>query len=87
QVLSAMERGKEPGRVRCELKRRMYDEIRHRVMARRQGREDEPLINLVREVVYGPAPEHYVSPISAMNMYYSYVRNLHKNGNYGKERV
>lgn len=74
RVVTALAKGK-PMSAKTELsKRRMYEEILRRVEAMRPGREDEPLVNLVREVVYTPAPEHYISAISAMNMYYSHIR-------------
>jgi len=77
RVLSALAKGK-PFGAGVELsKRRMYEEIRRRVDTLRRGREGEPLVHLVREVVYEPAPEHYISAVSAMNMYYSHLRSKH----------
>lgn len=74
RVVAAMDAGK-PVFEKMELsKRRMYAEIQRRVAALRPGREGEPLMALVRDVVYEPAPEHYISAVSAMNMYYKHLR-------------
>lgn len=74
-VLGAMARGNGVGCNARLPKMRMYEEIRRRVEELRQSREGESLVGLVREVVYGPAPEHYISAVSAMNMYYAYLRS------------
>lgn len=78
RVLSAMAKGEILSSATELSKRRMYEEINRRVEALRPNRETEPLVNLVREVVYEPAPEHYISPVTAMNMYYEHLRFKHK---------
>lgn len=83
RVLAAMAKGGNFGNETELSKRRMYEEINRRVSAIRPGRENEPLVNIVREVVYEPAPEHYISPITAMNMYYGHLRTKHKTSSNG----
>lgn len=74
RVLASMAAGRPVLEGMEASKRRMYVEIQRRVDALRPGRENEPLVALVRDVVYEPAPEHYISAVSAMNMYYDYLR-------------
>lgn len=75
RVVSALSKGCGAIEGMDGAKRRMYEEIWRRVEALRPGREGEPLVSLVREVVYEPAPEHYVSAVTAMNMYYGHLRS------------
>ena len=79
RVISAMFGGAGlPQRMEMS-KRRMYEEIFRRTQALRRGRgKSLPLAHAVREVVYQPAPEHYMSPVSAMNMYYAHLRGKQK---------
>ncbi|MCC8072158.1 MAG: hypothetical protein LIO90_10200 [Bacteroidales bacterium] len=60
------------------LKREMFEEIHRRVILLRQQRPESCLFELVKEVVWQPAPKYYLSPLTARRLYYHYRMTLEK---------
>ena len=63
-MVSRMERGLPLGPI-VPSRQRMYEEIYRRYLLLRGKRPKAPLAELVREVVYQPAPSFYLTPKSA----------------------
>lgn len=74
EVISALLSGKEFPDMVCQ-KRRMYDEILHRVKVILEENPGIPVAHAVLRVVNSPAPEFYLTPLSARTIIYRFIRN------------
>lgn len=64
EIVAGMLKGKKISNMLDE-KRRMYEEIKHRVDKMRKVNPQQSLYKTVEQVVWEPAPEFYLSPESA----------------------
>ncbi|MCD8388117.1 MAG: hypothetical protein LUD17_14725 [Bacteroidales bacterium] len=71
-VVSRMMRGESPLARMSHTKKRMYQEIYVRVMSLAALNPRASLADLVRQVVYQPAPEHYLQPSRALQIIYNH---------------
>lgn len=69
EVISAMLRGEAPDN-QLPKRREMYEEILRRVVEWQRGNPGRPLSDAVAEVVNSPAPEFYLSDLSAKVIIY-----------------
>lgn len=75
-VVRAMLRGDNPlTRVRNGYKRAMFEEIFRRVKAYVTLRPDQPIPDIVADIVNNPAPSFYMDPRSAAETVYLHIRN------------
>lgn len=77
-VVSLMLRGADVLKGMRASKRRMFEEICKRVVAERSLRPGTPLKWIVADVIYSPAPEFYMEPLTAQDIIYNRIRQCRR---------
>lgn len=76
-VVGALIEGKDLPENMRPSKCEMFSEIYRRVLELRKARPEAPVLDLIREVIYSPAPKFYMLPRSAMHIIYKIKKGHH----------